>query len=104
MRVDGRLVRENELFVGAMSDGHDVHVFEFRAAFAPVAVGEDVVTSDLPACLELPAGRDCPVKESVEARDALASCYRFDMFEERREAADHTAAIEVFGHFEEFLE
>ena len=42
VRVDRRLVREDAVLLRAVADGHDVDVVELRAAFAPVAVGEDV--------------------------------------------------------------
>ena len=49
MLVDGGFVGENEVFVGAMSDSHDIDVTELGAAFAPVGVGEDVVAANFTA-------------------------------------------------------
>src|ERR1035437_3457863 len=40
--VDGGLVGEDHLLVGAVGDAHDVDVVEFGAALAPVGVGHDV--------------------------------------------------------------
>ena len=37
--VDGGFVGEDAVFFGAMTDCHNIDVIEFRASFAPVAVG-----------------------------------------------------------------
>src|SRR3954468_12679555 len=43
VRVDGGLVREHELLVGAMRHAHHVHVPKPRPALAPVSVRHDVM-------------------------------------------------------------
>src|SRR4029078_11521854 len=47
--VDRALVGEDEVFVGAVGDAHDVDVAEFFTGLAPVGVSHDVEPSDLPA-------------------------------------------------------
>jgi len=100
MRVDRGLVRADAVAVGAVGDGHDVDVVELGSAFAPVAVGEDVVPADLAARLDLAPGRDGPVDERVEAGDALAGRGRLDVLEEGGEAADDLALVQAFGDLE----
>src|SRR6185503_17747394 len=38
VRVDGGLVREHELLVGAMRHAHHIYIAKLRATFAPVSV------------------------------------------------------------------
>ena len=38
MPINGRLVIEQQLFIRAMRDGHDVDILEFGARFAPVTM------------------------------------------------------------------
>ena len=101
--VDGVFVGEEQLLVGAVGDAHDVDVIEFRPALAPIGVGHDVEAPDLPAGVDFPAGRDGPVKEGVEAGDALAVGERLDVLEEGGESPDDAAAIEVVGDAAKFL-
>ena len=101
MLVDGGFVGEDDVFVGAVGDAHDVDVVEFGAAFAPVGVGHDVDAADFPAGLDFAAGRDGPVEKGVEFGDALAVGERFDVFEEGGESADDAAAVELVGDVEE---
>ena len=80
--VDGGFVFEDFGFLGAVDDAHDVDVAEFRAAFAPVGVGHAVVATDFTTGFDFAADGDGPVKETVEAGDALARVGGFDVFEE----------------------
>src|ERR1019366_3903207 len=82
----------------------DVHVEELGAAFAPVAVREDVKPSHFTARLDLASMRHCPVKERIEASDALACLQRLDMFEEGGEAAYHFACVQRLRHVVERLQ
>src|SRR5439155_16284509 len=72
--------------------------------FAPVAVGEDVVTADLAAGLDLAAGRHGPVEERVVARDALAARGFLDVLEERREAPKELSLVERLSDAAELIE
>ena len=72
MAIDRSFVREDQLFVRAVRDAHDVDVVKIRAAFAPISVGHDVKSADLLTCFDFPAGRDRPVKQRIEFRDTLA--------------------------------
>jgi hypothetical protein len=55
--VHGRLVGEQDAFVQAVGDAHDVDVGELGAALAPIGVRHDVEPADLPARLNLaPSG------------------------------------------------
>ena len=47
MSVDRRLVLKHQLLVGAMRDRHEVRIRELWSAFAPVRMGQDVMTADL---------------------------------------------------------
>src|SRR5439155_16665390 len=72
--------------------------------FAPVTVGEDVVTADLAAGLDLAAGRYGPVEERVVACDALAARGFLDVLEERREAPDELSLVERLSDAAELIE
>jgi len=80
MSIDRGFVIEQQIFVRAVSNGHDVDVLEFRSGFAPVAVRENVMAPDFAAGSDLPARWHRPVKERVEARHAHAGGGWFHMF------------------------
>src|SRR6185295_3832761 len=60
--------------------------------------------ADLLSSLDLAARRHRPVKQSVESRDAIAALQRLHVLEERREAADDFATVQILGDLEELLE
>src|SRR5689334_20517357 len=62
MPIDGIFMSEQQLFIGAVRHGHNIDVFEFRAAFAPVAMRQDMVTADFAARFDFAAWRHRPVK------------------------------------------
>ena len=43
MSIYGRFVIEEQLFVGAVCNGHDVDVLEFGARLAPITVSKNVM-------------------------------------------------------------
>src|SRR5581483_28785 len=79
MLVNRGFVREHQRFVRPMRDGHQVHVGEVRAAFAPVGVREDIVPADLAAGFDFAAWGDAPMEKRIVARDADAGARRFDV-------------------------
>src|SRR5690606_28682007 len=95
--VDGRLVGEHGVLVGAVDDAHDVDVGEAFAALAPVAVGHDRVATHLGAAAFLHALGHLPVEEGVEAGDADAGRARLDVLKEGRKATDDALFIEALG-------
>ena len=101
--VDGGFVGEDGFFVGAVDDAHDVDIGEAFAAFAPVGVGHDGVTTDFTAGAFLHAFGDFPVEEGVEAGDADAGGAGLDVFEEGGEATDDAFGVEAFGDFAELF-
>ena len=86
--VDRALVLEQQRFVGAVRDRHDVDVLEFRTRLAPVAMRQDVMPSDFAAGFHFAARRHGPMEERVETRDAHAARGRLHMLEESGETAD----------------
>ncbi len=91
MLVDSRFVGEDAILFRSMSDRHDVDVVEIGSAFAPVAVGEDIESSDLAAGFEFASLGDCPVEEGVETGYADTGLRGFHVLEEGGEAADDLA-------------
>ena len=67
-------------------------------------MGEDVVTADLAAGLDLAAGRYGPVEERVVAGDALAAGCFLDVLEECREAPKQLSLMERLRHAAELIE
>src|SRR5438105_2253370 len=104
MVVDRLLVREHGNLVGAMRNGHDVDVREFGTAFAPVAVGENVMAAHFAPGLDLPTLGHAPVKECVIARHARAARRGLHVLEESRKSTDHFPIAEVIRDAHEFLE
>ena len=104
MLVDGALVLEQQRFVGAVRDRHDVDVLEFRARFAPVTVGQNVMPSDFAARFDFAARRHGPMKERVEARHAHAARRRLHVLEKSGESSDDFAAVQRFGDPTKFFE
>ena len=72
MSIYRRLVIEEPRFVGAVRDRHDVDVIEFRTGFTPVTMGQDVMSADFAAGLDLAPGGHRPMKQCIETRDANA--------------------------------
>src|SRR5690349_18877957 len=104
MRVDGVLMREHRRLVGAMRDGHDVHVRELGTALAPVTMREDVMPSNLTARFDFAAFGNAPVKERVVARHTRAAGGWLHVFEKRREAADDFALAQLARDAHELVE
>src|SRR5205823_3233363 len=102
--VDGALMGEDEVFVGAVRDAHDVDVAELLAGLAPVSMGHDVEAADLSARVQLAALRDGPVEQGVVLGDLLAGFELLDVLEEGGEPADDAATVEVAGDGVEFFE
>ncbi len=101
MVVNRRLVGAHQVAVRAVGHGHDIDMIEFRAALAPVAVGQDMMTPDFLARLDFPSRRHRPVEEGVEAGDALAGGRRLDVLQEGRETPDDFALVEALRDLEE---
>ena len=81
-------------FVGAVGHRHDVDVLEFRAAFAPIGVRDNVVAPHLATGVDLAPWRHPPVKERVVPSHAVAADGRLDVLQEGREPTDHSALDE----------
>ena len=101
MAIDSRLVLEQAVLLRSMRHGHDVHIVELRPAFAPIAMGENLVTPDFAARLNFAPVRHRPMKQCVEARDARAGLAGLDVFEKSRESTDQLAIRQRFGDREE---
>src|SRR5471032_1869135 len=94
MHVDCRLVSQYRLLFRSVCDTHNVDVAEFGSAFTPIRMRHDVVAADFASRIELAPDGDCPMEERVIARDGLtAFLIHFDVFEKRREPADHLAFV-----------
>ena len=64
MSVDGRLVLEQAVLLRPMSYGHDIDVIELGPGLTPIAVGENLVTPNFAARLDLAPWRDRPMKQA----------------------------------------
>ena len=73
MPIDSGFVVQQQLFIGAVRHGHDVHVPEFRARFAPVAMRQDMMSPDFAARFNFTAGRYRPMKQRIEPRHTNAA-------------------------------
>ena len=82
MSIYGRFVLEQQLFVRAVRNGHDVDILEFGAGLAPVTMGENVMPADFASGFDLATRRHRPVKKRVESRDTNSASRRFDVFQE----------------------
>ena len=49
MLINGSFMIEQQLFISAVRDSHDVDVLEFGASFAPIAMRQNMMTPDLAA-------------------------------------------------------
>ena len=98
------LVLEQPRFVCAVRDRHDVHIFKFSACFAPIAMGQNVMTPDFAASFDFAPGRDRPMKQRVESRDAHAGLRRFHVLEKRGEAPNDLARAQSFRHAVKFIQ
>src|SRR4051812_10737978 len=87
-----------------MRDGHDVHVFEFRAGFAPIAMRQDVMPPDLSARFNFASVWHRPMEERVEARYAHPFFRWLYVFEERRKPANDLTRVQSLRRLAEFLQ
>ena len=101
--VDGGFELHDAVFLGAVGDGHDVHIVELGATFAPVAMRETFVAANLSAGLFFPSGGNGPMEEGVESRHAHPGLRGFDMLKKGGKAAQQLALLERFGDGVEFL-
>src|SRR4051812_28494655 len=104
MLINGGLVLEYELLLGAVGDGHDVDVGELRSALAPVCVGENVVATNFASGFDLTPLGNPPVEERIVSRHALARCRWFHVLEESREPADHAALAQGSRYAKKLVE
>ncbi len=72
MSIYGRLVFQEQLFVGAVRNGHDVYVLEFGARLAPVTVSKNVMPTNFASGFNFATQRHGPMKKCVESRDTNA--------------------------------
>ena len=104
MLVDGRFVRQNHGFVGAVGHPHDVDVAELRAALAPVGVGHDEMAAHLFSGGFFEARRNSPVKQGIELGDSLSRGQGLDVLEEGAESPDDLPPVEFLGDCVEFVQ
>ena len=77
--VNGRFVRQHNGLVRSVHDAHHIHVVKLGTAFAPVGVRHDVMPAHFLPRLNLAPRRHGPVKQRVEAGDALAVLQRAEL-------------------------
>jgi len=82
MLINRRLMLEEQSLIRTVRHSHDVDVPKFRAGFAPVAMRQNVMATDLASGLNFTARRHRPMKQRVETCDAHAAHGWFDVFEE----------------------
>jgi hypothetical protein len=73
MSIYGRFMFEEQLFVGAVRNGHDVDVPEFGARLAPVTVSKNMMSANFTPRLNFATRRHGPMKKCVESRDTNAA-------------------------------
>src|ERR1700730_16961184 len=62
------------------------------------------MTPNFAAGLDFASGRDRPMKEGIESRDADSGLRRFHVFEKCREAPNDLSRAQIFGHAVKFLQ
>ena len=94
--IDRCLVLEEQRFVGAVRDRHDVDVAKFRPRLAPITMRQNLVPPDFAARFHLAARRHGPMEKRVETRHPHAASRRLHMLEKSGEPADDLALRQVF--------
>ena len=102
--VDGGLELHHAILLGAVGDGHDVHIIELGTALAPVAVRETFVTPNLRAGLFFATDWNGPVEKGIETSNPHAGLRGFDMFQKGGKTAQQLALLEGLGDGVEFFE
>ena len=97
MAIDRAFVVQEECFVGAMRNRHNVDVPKFGAGFTPVTVRQNVVTAHFPAGFRLAPRRHGPVEKRVETRDANPGRGRLHVLEERGKSSDDFPRVQRLG-------
>ncbi len=103
MPIDRLFVLEEQFFIGAVRDRHDVDVAKFRARLPPVAVRQDVMPADFAPGFHFASSRHRPMEKRVETRDAHTARRRFDVLEKSRETSDDLPRVERFRDPIEFI-
>src|SRR5207244_12604387 len=98
------LVFEEARFINAVRDGHDIDTAKLRPAFAPVTMRQDMMTTNLTACFNLPTRRHRPMKKRVESRYPHPSDTRFHVFQKRGKAPNDFAGVQLFSHAIKFFD
>src|SRR5262245_54219272 len=91
VRIDRGLVRKHAILFRAVTHRHNVDVGEFGAAFAPIAMCENLVPSDFRSGAFLHSFRYTPVEQRVELRHSLPALAWLYVLEEGAESSDHLA-------------
>ena len=104
MGVDRGLVGEDGSFSMPWATAMTLTLANSGPAFAPVGVGDDVVAAHFPSGSEFHARRHLPVEQGVVACDMLARRELLDVFEERREAADHSLVLKAVSDLDELID
>ena len=94
MGIHRGLVRQKNGLIQTVRHSHDVDIAELRAAFAPVGMCHDVEPAHFASGLQLPAYRDCPVKQRIVAGDTLLAGGGLDMLQECRESPDDASVMQ----------
>src|SRR5438105_12131953 len=94
MSIYGRFVFEEQLFVGAVRNGHDVDVLEFGARLAPVTVSKSVIPANFAPRLNFASRRHGPMKKCVESRNTTAAHRWLDVLQKRRKTPTDFSCIQ----------
>src|SRR5262249_44562983 len=81
-RIDSLFVIEQYFFIGAVRHRHDVDVLEFGSGFAPVAMRQNVVTTNFTARFNFTTARHRPMKQRVKPRHTHTAHRWLDVFQE----------------------
>src|SRR5260370_21868351 len=103
MSIYGRLVFQEQLFVGAVRNGHDVDVLEFGARLAPVTVSKNVMPADFASGFHFATRRHGPMTKFVESRDTNATHRWLDVLQKRGKTSDDLSRIQLFGNPIKFI-
>ncbi len=104
MPIYGRFVFEEQLFVGAVRNGHHVDILEFGARLAPVTMRKNMMPADFASGLNFATWRHGPMKKCVESRDANAANRWLDVLQKRGKTPDDLSRVQLLGDPIKFIQ
>src|SRR5437764_3810033 len=104
MPINCFLVLQQQFFVGAVGNRHDIDIVKFMSGFAPVTMSQNMMPTDFAAGFNFSSGRHRPMEQRIESGNSYTAGRWFNMFKKSRKAAENFSRREICGNSEKLVE